>query len=248
MIAFFFYIDWLHIALMAPAMLFALWAQMRVRSAVGKWSQVAARRGMTGAQAAAAVLQGGGIHDVRIEEVQGFLSDHYDPRDKTLRLSPDNFRGNSVAAFGIAAHEAGHAIQHAVGYVPLTFRSTMVPVASFGSRVSWIILMIGFLMAGLAPKTVGVASIIMLAGIALFSLVVIFQLITVPVEIDASRRANESLSKLGLLSGEEGQGAREVLRAAAWTYVAGAATAILELIYWIIRFNQVTGGGSRNDS
>lgn len=238
----FFFIDPVYLLISAPAMILAIWAQFKVKSTVAHWSQVAARRNMTGAQAAAAVLQGGGISDVKIEQVDGFLSDHYDPRSKTLRLSPANYSGRSVAAFGIAAHEAGHAIQHAVGYVPLTFRSTMVPLASFGSNFSWVMFMIGMGISYFTREPGPIAVYLMLGGIVLFSLAVIFQLVTVPVELDASRRANESLTKLGLLTGEEGEGARAVLRAAAWTYVAAALTAILHLVYLIIQFNRATGG------
>lgn len=230
-----------HLLFMLPGMLFAVWAQFRVKSTFNKWSQVAARRAMTGADAAAAVLKGANISDVEIEEVPGTLTDHYDPREKKLRLSSANYRGRSVAAFGVAAHEAGHAIQHATGYGPLRFRSAFVPMATLGSNLSWILLMIGSFMSvsgGGSP----VGRMILLAGILLFSLMVIFTLVTVPVEIDASRRAMQSLNQLNLLNGEEGDGARDVLRAAAWTYVAAAATAVLELLYYVIIFMNSSRG------
>lgn len=244
----FLFIDPLYIVLAIPGVLLALWAQLRVKAAVMKWSHVAARRGMTGAQAAAAVLAGAGIRDVKIEHVDGFLSDHYDPRTKTLRLSEANYSGRSIAAFGIAAHEAGHAIQHAVGYAPLTIRSVSVPAASIGSWLAWPILMVGVMFAYMAQAPGGIGGFFILTGIALFSLTVFFQLITVPVEIDASRRAMASLESEGLLTGEEGEGAREVLRAAAWTYVAAAAAAILQLLYLVIRYGGLVSGGSRNNS
>lgn len=242
----FLYFDPLYFLFLAPAMIFALWAQMKVQSTVHRWAAVPARRGMTGAEAARAVLRGAGIDDVRIEEVAGFLSDHYDPRNKTLRLSPDNFRGRSVAAFGIAAHEAGHAIQHATGYAPLTIRTYSVPAASIGSWLAFPILMVGVFIAMAAKAPGGLGGFFVLAGIALFSLTVFFQLITVPVELDASSRATAALSSEGLLTGEEGEGARAVLRAAAWTYVAAAAAALLQLLYFIIRYGGLIGGGSRD--
>jgi Zn-dependent membrane protease YugP len=247
MLAFFYPIDPLYLILAIPGVLLALWAQLRVKSAVAHWSQVPARRGMTGSQAAAAVLAGAGIDDVKIEQVDGFLSDHYDPRSKTLRLSEANYSGRSVAAFGIAAHEAGHAIQHATGYAPLTIRSVSVPAASIGSWLSWPIIVVGAALAYGAQAPGGIGGLLVLVGIALFSLTVFFQLVTVPVEIDASRRAKISLESEGLLTGEEGVGARQVLNAAAWTYVAAAAASILQLLYFIIRYGSLIGGGSRDD-
>lgn len=241
------FLDPLYVILSLPAVALALWAQLRVKHAVAKWSQVAASRGMTGADAAAEVLRGAGVDDVQIEEVEGFLSDHYDPRSKTLRLSSANFRGRSIAAFGIAAHEAGHAIQHATGYAPLTIRSLSVPAASIGSWLAWPLLMIGAMIAMASQGGGALGAFLVQAGIALFSLTVIFQLITIPVEIDASRRATAALTERGLLVGEEGVGAREVLRAAAWTYVAAAAAALLQLIYLILRFGHLASGGNNRD-
>jgi Zn-dependent membrane protease YugP len=244
---FYFGIDPVYFIFLLPGMLFAMWAQWRVRSAVMKWSQVPAQRGMTGAEAAANVLRGAGIDDVKIEQVDGWLSDHYDPSSKTLRLSQQNYAGRSVAAFGISAHEAGHAIQHATGYAPLTIRSVSVPAASLGSWLAFPLMMIGVMLVVGAGKSGGPGGILILAGIAFFTLTVIFQLITVPVEIDASRRAVVALGERGLLTGEEGDGAREVLRAAAWTYVAAAASAILQLLYFILRYGSLVSGGNRND-
>ncbi|MBI3818484.1 MAG: zinc metallopeptidase [Planctomycetes bacterium] len=247
MLSFFFFFDPLYLLFVAPGMLLALWAQVRVKAAVAKWSQVAAGRGMTGADAAAAVLRSANINDVQIESIEGVLTDHYDPTSKTLRLSQQNHDGRSVAAFGIAAHEAGHAIQHATGYALLNFRSSFVPLASFGSGVSMFLLMIGMALLSMSGGGSKFGEMIMFAGILLFSLMVIFTLVTVPVEIDASRRAVKALDQLGLLTGEEGGGAREVLHAAAWTYVAAALTAILQLLYYIMIFMNSTSR-SRNES
>jgi hypothetical protein len=237
------YFDPLYFLFLIPGFLFAMWAQLRVKSAVAKWSQVPARRGLTGADAAAAVLRGAGIDDVKIEQVDGWLSDHYDPKAKTLRLSSANFAGRSVAAFGIAAHEAGHAIQHATGYAPLTIRSVSVPAASIGSWLAFPILMVGVMIVYAAQASGGFGGFLILAGIALFSLTVLFQLITIPVELDASKRAKVALESQNLLTGEEGEGARDVLNAAAWTYVAAAAAAMLQLLYFIIRYGHLVGGG-----
>lgn len=232
----FLFFDPLYLLFMLPGAALALWAQMKVQSAVAHWSRVPATRGMTGADAAAAVLRSADIRDVQIEMVEGTLTDHYDPREKKLRLSQNNYHGRSIAAFGIAAHEAGHAIQHATGYGPLKFRSSFVPLASFGSNLSMILLMIGTFMVTMSRSNAGLGGIIMIAGMILFSLMVIFTVVTVPVEIDASRRATRALADLNLLNGEEGEGARQVLRAAAWTYVAAAITAILQLLYYVMIF------------
>ncbi|MBL8694413.1 MAG: zinc metallopeptidase [Planctomycetes bacterium] len=247
MLAFFGFIDPLYLLLAAPGALFAFWAQWKVKSTFTHWSQVPAKRGYTGAQAAAEVLRAAGVTDVKIEEVDGFLSDHYDPSSRTLRLSPANFRGRSVAAFGVAAHEAGHAIQHATGYALLSARSAIVPIANIGSHLSWPIVIGGAMLAMFAPKMGALAGMLVLAGICLFALAVFFQLITVPVELDASKRAVLALNERGLLTGEEGDGARAVLNAAAWTYVAAAAAALLQLLYLVLRYGHLVGGGRSND-
>lgn len=199
-------------------------AQFWVKSKVAKWSDVATSRGMTGADVAAAILRAEGISNVRIEPVSGFLSDHYDPRGRVLRLSPDIYSGRSVAAAGIAAHEVGHAIQHAHGYWPMSIRQKMVPVANVGTGLGIWITIIGLIigMTGLA-----------MAGVVLFGGFVAFTLVTLPVEFNASARARRILEQRGLLAGRELAGVSEVLTAAAATYVAAAATAILQLLYWI---------------
>ena len=192
--------------------------------------------GMTGAEAAQRLLNSQGIYDVTVRRVPGSLSDHYDPRTKTVNLSDDVYSSTSVAAIGVAAHECGHAIQHAVGYAPLNFRSALVPIANFGSQISWPLILIGILIGGFGSPIVQL-------GIILFSLAVLFQLVTLPVEFNASSRAVRLLDSTGILSGNEVDGTRRVLGAAALTYVAAAAGSILQLLRLIILF----GGRRKND-
>jgi uncharacterized protein len=238
-----FYIDPLYIILALPGLALGFWAQMRVRSAFSKWSQVGTRRGLSGAETAAAILEVKGIRDVRIERTQGMLSDHYDPRSKVLRLSPDVYEGRSVAAAGIAAHEVGHAIQDAEHYSFLRLRSNLVPVMTFSSPLAVPIIMIGFVISTMTASVLG--QYVTLAGILLFGFVVLFQLITLPVEIDASKRALAAIEGGGLVQGEELRGARAVLGAAAWTYVAAAVSSMLTLLYFLIRSGLL--GGRRRD-
>jgi Zn-dependent membrane protease YugP len=194
-------------------------------------------RGLTGAQAAEQVLHTAGIYDVRIEHIGGNLTDHYDPRTKVLRLSDSVYGQTSVAAVGVAAHECGHAIQHARGYAPLKLRSTLVPVANFGAKLAWPLIIFGLFIRG-------ESSIILInAGIIAFLAAVVFQLVTLPVEFNASNRAIRMLADSGMMYGEEIKGAKKVLSAAALTYVASAATAILQLLRILI----LTGGRRRND-
>lgn len=174
-----------------------------------------------------------GLHNVKVEHVRGSLSDHYDPTNRTLRLSDDTYSSNSIAAAGVAAHEAGHAIQHKVQYPLLGFRSAIVPLAGFGSNVSWILIMAGFLMMGFLGSTLGYY--IAWGGVLLFGATVVFQLVTVPVELDASARAKKILPELGMGSPQEVKAVSSVLNAAAWTYVAAAATAIATLLYFLVR-------------
>lgn len=207
----------------------ALGAQMWVKSAVSRWSDVALGRGMTGADIAASILAVEGIRDVGIEVVGGVLSDHYDPGTKTLRLSPANFHGRSIAAAGIAAHEVGHAIQHRDGYAPMKLRQALVPVAGIGTNLGLWLAVIGMV--------VGVSGLAAL-GVALFGAFVLFTLVTLPVEIDASRRAKRALLAGGFVSREEGRGVSAVLDAAAATYLAAAVSAVLQLAYWVFRVGQ----------
>lgn len=230
------FFDPLYLIVMIPGMLLAGWAQWRVKSSYGKWSKYAASSGLTGAQAANRMLEHAGIRDVKVEQVQGFLSDHYDPRNKRLRLSPGVYSSNSVAAMGIACHEAGHALQHAKGYAPLALRSAIVPVAQFGSWLAWPMIIGGMLlqMQNLA-----------LLGVIAFSTMVVFQLITLPVEFDASNRAKAQIRALGIApSQRESGGVSAVLNAAAMTYVAAAIGAIMQLLYFLMRAGLL---GSRDD-
>jgi Zn-dependent membrane protease YugP len=218
--------------MLAPAMLLGLWAQARVRSTFAAAQQV--RAPMTGAQAARYVLDSAGLHNVDIEQVQGVLTDHYDPRHKVLRLSPPVYQEPSMAAVGIAAHEAGHAIQDARRYAPLAIRNAAVPAANFGGGVSMFLLIIGALMD---------LSGLVLLGIIFYSAVVFFQLVNLPVEFDASNRAKAELNALGIVPVQQQAYVRSVLNAAAWTYVAGTLQAVLTLLYFIMRF----GGGSNRE-
>src|SRR3954469_18418873 len=202
-----------------------LWAQMKVKRTFARWSEVPVRNGMTGAQAAAAVVRASGLPDVEIRFVEGRLTDHYDPRSRTLNLSPDVGQASSVAALGVAAHEAGHAIQDARRYLPMRVRQTFVPVASIGSSFA-----IPAIFIGLILGATGLTNI----GLALFTAIVLFQLVTLPVEFDASRRALVALNDGRLLEADELAGAKQVLSAAAWTYVAAFVAALSQLIYFFV--------------
>lgn len=230
------YWDPMYFLFLAPGIVLALWAQAKVKWAYATASKVLARCGYTGAAAARRVLEDAGIYDVGIEESHGFLSDHYDPRHKVLRLSPDVYRGRSLASLGIAAHEAGHAVQHATGYAPLAVRNGLVPLASVGGNLSMLILMVGFLFSLLQ---------LVYVGIGLFSLTVLFQLVNLPVEFNASSRARDSLLALGLVTADEDRTVKRVLSAAALTYVAATITAILTLVYYLFRAGLL--GGRRDD-
>ncbi len=209
---------------LAPALLLALWAQMRVKSAYAQMSRVPVSSGLTGAQAAERVLRDAGCFDVGIQMTQGLLSDHYDPRTKVLRLSPHVYSGRSIASVGIACHEAGHALQDARNYAPLKMRNAIVPVASLGSGLSGILIIAGIILALTGLVWV---------GIALFSATVVFQLVNLPVEFDASRRARVELLAAGVVTQAEDASVAKVLNAAAMTYVAATLTAILQLAYFL---------------
>ncbi len=210
-------------------------AQVKVMTTFNQYSNISNRHGLTGAEVARAMLKNVGILDVTVERVGGRLSDHYDPSSKTLRLSQDVYDSASIASLGVAAHETGHAIQHHIGYGALILRSALVPVANLGSKLSFFLIFIGFLFSSSTGNT------ILLLGILLFSLSVIFTLITLPVEFDASKRATDLLVEQRFLDENEVQGAKKVLSAAAMTYVAAAVVAVLELLRLISIFN------SRND-
>jgi Zn-dependent membrane protease YugP len=198
---------------------------------------------VSGAEAARAILHGAGVEGVRVEEVNGWLSDHYSPRERVLRLSPQNYSGVSIAAVGIAAHEAGHALQHALGYKPLVLRNLAVPLASIGSGLGYLVIVIGFIIGGGGHGGLNIVSLI---GLCLIASVAVYQLINLPVEFDASRRALEVLPRSGILTPEETRGARAVLVAAAMTYVAATLAAVVEVLYWAWRLGLI--GGNRRDS
>jgi Zn-dependent membrane protease YugP len=215
-----------------PAMILGLIAQAAVKGRFNKYSQVRTMRGLTGAQAAREILDSNGLHGVNIEEARGFLSDHYDPRSRTLRLSPDVARSPSVAAVGVAAHETGHALQHDKGYLPLQFRTAMVPAVQFGSWLGPLIIIAGILLeAVMGAFSLGNA--LAWFGVAVFSLVVVFSFVTLPVELDASARAKKLLYQYNIVDRRELAGVNKVLNAAAWTYVVAAIAALLQLLRWV---------------
>lgn len=228
--------DLRYILFMAPAFLLMLVVQWYVRSAYNKWGQVPARSRFNGAQAAQRLIQIGGLNDVTIQGIGGNLTDHYDPSQKVLRLSPGVYHGSSVASLAIAAHELGHAMQDHEGYFPLRLRSAMVPAVNIGSYLGWFLIVLG-----LALNALNIAWL----GVLVFSGGVLFALATLPVELNASARARQLLYDSGLLTGEdEMQGVNHVLNAAALTYVAALVTAVLQLLYWV---SVVLGMGRRRD-
>lgn len=213
--------------LLIPVMLLSVWAQAQVSGSFKRYSRVPNRRRLTGAQAAEAVLRAHGVYDVRITSTWGELTDHYDPRDNTIYLSQPVYSAATVAAVGVAAHEAGHAVQYAAGYAPIRLRNAIVPLTNLGSRCSFLLLFIGMLLYSQS---------LFLVGILLFSLTTFFQLVTLPVEFNASHRALETIEGQGLLDGEELSGARKVLRAAALTYVAALLMSALQLLRYVLIF------------
>lgn len=231
-----FFGDWT-LLIVLPAMLFALWAQFRVNSTFAKYSKTVTHSGMTAADAARRLLDANGLHHVFINQIPGKLTDHYDPRTCSLNLSEAVYGSSSEAAIGVACHEAGHAIQHADNYAPLTLRMQMVPICRIGSGLAMPLFLIGLIFAGLSV----LGDWLMLAGILCFSLATLFQLVTLPVEFNASRRALEGIREQHLLDDDELPGARRVLSAAAMTYVAALATSLLTLLRLII----IARGGRR---
>ena len=230
-----YYFDPTYILIIIAAII-SLIAQWRVNSAFSKYSRVASMSGMTGAQAARMILQSNGINDVSVQRISGKLTDHYNPSTKVLNLSESVYGSTSVAAIGVAAHECGHAIQHARGYFPLSLRTALVPVANIGSQLSWVFIIVGAILS--FNQT------LITIGIIMFSAAVLSQLVTLPVEFNASARALEQLESNGILYRDEVSQTRKVLSAAALTYVAAAATAILQLLRLIILFG---GRGRRDD-
>jgi len=229
----FFYYDWTML-LLIPGILLSLWASSRVKSAYAKYSRVHASCGMTGAEVAEHMLHAEGVYDVNIEVVRGSLSDHYDPSTRTLRLSQEVANSNSLASLGVAAHETGHALQHRDAYAPLVLRTAAVPTVNIGSNLSWPLVVLGMLFSWEPLINI---------GILLFSLTVLFTLITLPVEFNASSRAMTALANGGYLTESELPGAKSVLSAAAMTYVAAALSAILQLLRLLV----LTGRTRRDD-
>jgi Zn-dependent membrane protease YugP len=226
----------LYVLLLIPILLLSLWAQIKVSSSFRRYQAVNNRRHLTGREAAEAVLHAHGVYDVGIRCVPGQLTDHYDPRDNTIYLSESVYNAPTISAVGVAAHEAGHAVQYAEGYGPVRLRSAVIPITQIGSRFSFILLLLGLILYNQS---------LLLFGIVLFSLTTIFQLITLPVEFNASHRALETISSQGLLDEEEQRGARSVLSAAALTYVAALLMSVLQLLRFVLIF--LARGGGRRD-
>jgi Predicted Zn-dependent protease len=212
--------------LLIPAILLSLYAQFKISSSYKHYSQIRSRSGLTGAQAARSILNSNGLYDVRVEPIRGQLSDHYDPRTRVINLSEDVYAGTSLSSVAVAAHETGHALQHATGYFPLQLRSSFVPVANIGSGAGTMLIMIGLFV----PQF----GLLLQLGILAFSFAVLFQIITLPVEFNASHRALTLLQEGRMLGGDEVRGARSVLNAAALTYVAAALAAVLQLVRFIL--------------
>ncbi|CEI73743.1 MULTISPECIES: zinc metallopeptidase [Romboutsia] len=208
------------IMILIPAILFTIYAQFKVSSTTSKYLRVNSSKGYTGEQVARTILNSNGLNNVSIEMVTGHLTDHYDPRSNTVRLSQDIYYGTSITSISVAAHECGHAIQHAKGYVPLNFRSALVPIVNFSSNISWLLIALGFIMRGPFLEI----------GIILFAASVLFQIVTLPVEFNASSRAIVQLNNLGIVDKRESNQSRKVLTAAALTYVAAALTSVLQLL------------------
>lgn len=224
--------DPMYMIFLAPAILLMLWAQFRVKSSYSRAMQIPSR--LSGGAAARYILDQAGLTDIEIEETHGHLSDHYDPRHRVVRLSTDVYRTSSMAAVGIAAHEAGHAIQHARGYMPFVLRNAAVPAATFGPVAFMILLIVGIFLG--SPKLI-------LLGLVCYAGLLVFQLVNLPVEFDASNRAKAVLAELNIVDREGAIAVRDVLNAAAWTYVAATLETLLTLLYYVMRF----AGGSRND-
>ena len=226
------FFDPIYFVFIAPGLLLSLWASFRVKSAFNKYSKVRSARGLSGAEAAQEMLDYAGITDVKIVPTHGMLSDHYNPINKTLALSEEVYRSNSIAAIGVATHEAGHAIQHARNYAPLWVRSALVPTANIGSSVGYIVMALGL---GFASANM------VLFGAVLFSAVLLFQIVTLPVEFDATSRAKVLVVEHGIITAQEREGMDRVLNAAALTYVAAAISSFLTLLYFLMRAGLLGG-------
>ena len=229
-----FYFDYTYLVFVLPAMLLAFWAQFKVQSTFKKYSSVMSMRRMTGQEAARRILDANGLYNVKINRVAGELTDHFDPRTNTVNLSQNVYDSCSVAAIGVAAHESGHAVQHAVGYGPIKIRAAIIPVTQIGSKLAFPLVMIGVLLSYVELAYL---------GCIFFAAATVFQLVTLPVEFNASHRALAALEDTGILSGEEIKGSRNVLSAAAMTYVAALATSVMQLLYLL---SVAAGGRNRH--
>jgi uncharacterized protein len=230
------FFDPIYLLFILPGMALSMWASFRTKSAFDKYSRVRSAGGRSGAEAARIVLDGEGLQNVTIERAHGFLSDHYNPLTRSLSLSEAVYDSRSIAAIGVATHEAGHAVQHARHYAPLWLRSTLVPTASIGSSIGYFVMVIGLMMQ---------AANMVVIGAVLFSMVLLFQIVTLPVEFDASARAKRLVIEHGIISSSEREGVDRVLNAAALTYVAAAFSTLLTLLYFLMRAGLL--GGRRND-
>ena len=229
--------DWTFLV-MIPALIFSLWAQFRVNSTFKKYAKVRNRQGLTGADVARRVLDANGLHHVTIQHIHGHLTDHYDPRANVIRLSDSVYASTGIAALGVAAHEAGHAVQHAVGYAPIKLRTAIIPLTRFGSFMAMPLFIIGMLFSGAYYLGNDIGSILMMTGILFFSFSALFQLVTLPTEFNASARAMKALDNGGILASDELPAARATLTAAAMTYVAALATSLASLLRLILIFNR----------
>ena len=229
--------DWTYLVLVLPCVILSLWASSSVNSTFQRYAKVHSRRSITGAEAAQRVLSANGVRGVRIERVSGNLTDHYDPRSNVIRLSDSVYGSTSVAAIGVACHEAGHAVQYAANYAPIKLRAAIIPITNIGSKLAMPLILIGILLSALG----NLSYTLVYLGIACFGLSLVFQLVTLPVEFNASRRAMKAIDAGNILTEEEQRGARKTLKAAAMTYVAATATALAQLLRLVILF----GGGRR---
>ncbi len=230
----FWYTDWTYIVLVLPVMILALIAQTRVNSVFKKYSQIRSRRGFTGAEAARRVLDANGLYNVRIERVSGNLTDHYDPRGNVIRLSDATHDSTSAAAIGVAAHEAGHAVQHATGYLPIKIRAAIIPITNIGSRLAVPLIILGIFLSYYGEQFISIAYL----GVLAFSLSAVFQLVTLPTEFNASRRALEAVETYNVLDSDEIGQMKKVLSAAAMTYVAALAVSLTQLLRLLIIVNR----------
>ena len=233
------FFDWTYVVFILPFVILSLWASSNMNSTFHKYSKVHSIRRITGAEAAQRVLSANGVSGVRIERVRGNLTDHYDPRSNVIRLSDSVYSSTSTAAIGVACHEAGHAVQYAKNYVPIKLRAAVIPATNLGSKLAMPLILLGVLFSAFADASYT----LVYAGIACFGLSLVFQLITLPVEFDASRRAMHAISSANILTAEEQRGAKKTLTAAAMTYVAATAVALMQLLRLIMIF----GGGRRRD-